>query len=44
MDIILGVFLKGVGWRELWQEAVALLAIGAVLFGLSIVAFRRRIA
>jgi ABC-2 type transport system permease protein len=44
MDIILGVFLKGVGWRELWQEAVALLAIGAVLFGLSIVVFRRRIA
>lgn len=43
MDIILGVFLKGAGWRELWQEALALLAIGTALFGLSLVAFRRRI-
>lgn len=44
MDIILGVFLKGAGWRELWQETLALVAIGATLFGLSLLAFRRRIA
>jgi ABC-2 type transport system permease protein len=43
MDIILGVFLKGAGWRELWPESLALVAIGTVLFGLSLVAFRRRI-
>lgn len=43
MDIILGVFLKGAGWRELWQESLALVAIGAALFGLSLIAFRRRV-
>lgn len=43
MDIILGVFLKGAGWRELWQESLALVAIGTALFGLSLAAFRRRI-
>jgi ABC-2 type transport system permease protein len=37
------VFLKGAGWRELWPESLALVAIGTVLFGLSLVAFRRRI-
>lgn len=44
MDIILGVFLKGAGWAELRDEAFALLAIGAVLFGLSLAAFRRLVA
>ncbi len=43
MDIILGVFLKGAGWSDLWLESLALLAIGAALFGLSLGAFRRRI-
>lgn len=43
MDIILGIFLEGTGWRELWQEALALLAIGSGLFGLALVAFRCRI-
>jgi len=43
MDIILGVFLKGAGWRELWQQSLALVAIGIVLFVLSLAAFRRRI-
>jgi ABC-2 type transport system permease protein len=44
MDIILGVFLKGAGWRELWQEALALAVIAAAQLGVSLVAFRRRIA
>jgi ABC-2 type transport system permease protein len=43
MEIILGVFLKGAGWRELWQEALILLGIGATLFSLAALAFRRRI-
>jgi len=43
MDIILGVFLKGAGWRELWRQSLALVTIGIVLFGLSLAAFRRRI-
>jgi ABC-2 type transport system permease protein len=43
MDVILGIFLKGAGWRELWQEALALLVIGSSLFGIALVAFRRRI-
>lgn len=44
MDIILGVFLKGAGWAELWRQTLALVAIGVALFGLSLAAFRRRIA
>jgi ABC-2 type transport system permease protein len=43
MDIILGVFLKGAGWSELWPQSLVLAAIGAVLFGLSLLVFRRRI-
>ncbi len=43
MDVILGVFLKGAGLRELWPQALALLGIGFVLFGLSLAVFRRRL-
>jgi ABC-2 type transport system permease protein len=41
-DIILGVFLKGAGLAELWPQTLALLAIGAVLFGCSLLVFRRQ--
>ncbi|HZL93762.1 MAG TPA: ABC transporter permease [Vicinamibacterales bacterium] len=44
MQIILGVFLKGAGWAELWPQAAALALIGGVLFGLSLLAFRRRVS
>ena len=44
MEILLGVFLKGAGWEELWPEAVALAIIGSVLFGLALVTFRRRVS
>jgi hypothetical protein len=40
-DIILGIFLKGVGLSELWPQTVGLVVIGAVLFGGSLVLFRR---
>lgn len=42
MDVILGVFLKGVGIAELWPQAVALLLIGLILFAVAAVVFRRR--
>ncbi len=32
LDIVLGIFLKGVGMAELWPQILALAAIGAVLF------------
>ncbi len=44
MDVILGVFLKGAGLAELWPQAIALVVIGAVLFGVAAVAFRRTLS
>lgn len=44
MEILLAVFLKGAGWAELWPEALALAAIGGVLFALSLAAFRRHLS
>ncbi len=44
MNIILGIFLKGAGWPELWQEAMWLSAIGSGLYLLALLAFWRRIA
>lgn len=35
MDVILGIFLKGVGMAELWPQALALLLIGGLLFALA---------
>ncbi len=41
MEVILGVFLKGAGFAQLWPQMLALVAIGAVLFASSVFAFRR---
>lgn len=41
MDVILGIFLKGSGLRELWPQVAALVAIGAPLFVVSRAIFRR---
>lgn len=41
MDVILGVFLKGSGFAELWRQTLALAAIGAPLFIAAAVIFRR---
>ena len=41
MEVILGVFLKGAGFAQLWPQTLALLAIGAVLFAAAAIAFRR---
>lgn len=44
LDITLGIFLKGAGLRELWPQALALLAIGVPLFGIAMRIFSRRAA
>lgn len=41
-EIILGVFLKGAGWADLWMRALALLAIGVLLFAAAMATFRSR--
>jgi len=41
MDVILGVFLKGAGIAELWPQAAALFGIGAFVFGLAGLMFRK---
>ena len=44
MEILQGVFLKGSGWRELWPQALALIAIGGALFSAATVSFRRHLS
>lgn len=41
--IIRGLFLKGVGIAELWPQALTMLVLGVVIFGVSITRFRKRI-
>ena len=41
MEILLGIFLKGAGFADLWQQALAMLAIGAVLVAGAAGVFRR---
>ena len=43
MEIIIGVFLKGAGWTELWDETLCLIAIAIPLLILSLAMFRRRL-
>lgn len=39
MDVILGIFLKGVGLKELWPQVVALAGIGVLLFAVALRVF-----
>ena len=41
--VVREVSLKGSGIRELWREAVAMLAIGFVVYSFALVSFKRRI-
>jgi ABC-2 type transport system permease protein len=41
--IIRGVFLKGVGLRELWGESAMLLGFGIIILAMSIARFQKRI-
>jgi len=40
-EIILGVFMKGSGLRELWPQTLSLIAIGSILFVVAYIIFRR---
>lgn len=41
--IIRGILLRGAGWPELWDQAAALLVLGAVLFFLSVLRFHKKL-
>lgn len=41
--IIRGIFLKGAGFAELWDELLALVVVSMVLYGLAILRFRKRL-
>jgi ABC-2 type transport system permease protein len=41
--IIRGLFLKGVGMAELWDQALALFLFGVFILGASIIRFRKRL-
>ncbi|MBI3785503.1 MAG: ABC transporter permease [Deltaproteobacteria bacterium] len=43
ITIVRGIFLKGVGWSELKDEAAVLLVFGVVIFGLASASFRKQI-
>jgi len=40
--IIRGIFLKGAGFAELWDETAALIAFGIIILALSVSRFRKR--
>ena len=41
--IIRGIFLKGIGFAELWDQALALLVFGVVILTLAVMRFRRKL-
>lgn len=41
-SVVRGIFLKGSGWAELWDEAAAMAVFGAVILALSIARFKKR--
>ncbi len=41
--IVRGLFLKGAGWAELWDEALILLGFGVAILGLAALRFRKRL-
>jgi ABC-2 type transport system permease protein len=43
ITIVRGIFLKGVGWAVLKDEAIILLAFGVTIMGLASLAFRKRV-
>jgi ABC-2 type transport system permease protein len=42
-NIVRGIFLKGVGIRELWPDALIMFIIGAAIFSFSALRFKKRI-
>jgi ABC-2 type transport system permease protein len=43
MEVVREIFLKGSGFKELWREALAMLAIGLFVYSCALVSFKRRI-
>jgi ABC-2 type transport system permease protein len=43
MEIVRGIFLKGVGLPVLWPQVVALLVLGTALVGMSVLRFQKRL-
>ena len=43
MEIVRGIFLKGIGLDVLWPQVTALLLIGTALVGLSVLRFHKRL-
>jgi len=43
LEIVRGIFLKGVGLAELWQPHLALLVLGLVFVGVAAARFQKRI-
>ncbi len=43
MEIVRGLFLKGVGWQFLWPQVAALLVLGTGILGLSSLRFHKRL-
>ena len=41
--VVRGIYLKGAGLGELWDEGLALLVLGAVIFAVSLLRFRKRL-
>jgi ABC-2 type transport system permease protein len=43
LRIVRSLFLKGIGFSDLWPDALALLTSGAGLLGLAVLKFRKRL-
>ncbi len=43
LEIVRGIFLKGAGLNELWPQAMAMLAIGAVVLTVSVLRFQKKL-
>ena len=43
MEIVRGIFLKGIGLAVLWPQVIALLILGTALVGLSVLRFQKRL-
>ncbi len=43
LTIVRGIFLKGIGWVELWPQALALLVWGTAILGLAVLKFHKKL-
>jgi ABC-2 type transport system permease protein len=44
MNVVRGVFLKGAGLSDLWQEMAVLVVMGAAVFSTAVIRFQKRVA